>query len=76
MKVENIQYKVYTDNVNLLCSNSKNMHDSDKYQISKSGFLRGKKGWNESRGSGVQGCQLYSFLFKTSKYGKMLIFES
>lgn len=31
MKVENIQYKVYTDNANLLCSNSKNMHDSDKY---------------------------------------------
>lgn len=28
MKVENIQYKVYTDNANLLCSNSKNMHDS------------------------------------------------
>ena len=40
MKVGNIQYKVYTDNVNVLCCNSKNIHKNNKYQVRNSGYLR------------------------------------
>lgn len=42
-KVGNIQYKVYTDNVNLLCCNSKNMHE---ITLLSQG---GGEGWNGTR---------------------------
>ena len=40
----------FTDHVNSLCSNSKNMHENNRYQICKVVILQGGRRVNETRG--------------------------
>ena len=40
----------FTDHVNSLCSNSKNMHENNRYQLCKVVILQGGRRVNETRG--------------------------